>query len=174
MEKLHSGAKWIFRFRIYFILFFLGFIFVPFLIVFFILRKFEISFFSSIFGNLGFPIFLFVIFSVLFILLAELFSQLYYNNWKYEFTKKELRIEKGIITKNYKSIPYGRIQNVDIRRGILARMCGFSSLSIQTAGYSYAGARGTPEGYIPAVSVKRAEEIREFLVKKISSKRSGL
>ncbi|MEK6823724.1 MAG: PH domain-containing protein [Nanoarchaeota archaeon] len=174
MEKLHSGAKWIFRFRIYSILIFLGFLFLPFLIIFFILQKLGISLFTSFFENLNFPFFHLFLFLIFIFLLAELFSQLCYNNWKYEFTKKELKIEKGIITKTYKSIPYTRVQNVDIRRGVLARICSFSSLSIQTAGYSYSGARGIPEGYIPAVSVKRAEEIREFLMKKISGKESKL
>ena len=53
-------------------------------------------------------------------------------------------------------------------------LLGFSSLNIQTAGYSGAGNRGRgilAEGHIPAVSVKRAEEIRSLLMKKIVKRR---
>jgi putative membrane protein len=97
-----------------------------------------------------------------------------YNRWFYEFTDTQLRVEKGIIWKRYSNIPYQRVQNVDITRGIIARICGFSSVNIQTAGYSVpANARGHSEGYIPAVDVKEAEKIREFLMKKINKKSSS-
>lgn len=95
----------------------------------------------------------------------------------YEFTSNQLRVERGIIWKRYSNIPYQRIQNVDITRGIIARICGFSSVNIQTAGYSMpANGRGVhSEGYLPAVSVKEAEQVREFLMKEISkNNKSGL
>jgi membrane protein YdbS with pleckstrin-like domain len=103
-----------------------------------------------------------------------------YNRWFYEFTKDNLKIERGIIWKRYSNVPYERVQNVDIRRGIIARMLGFSSVMIQTAGYSgaapgwqmrfgrarYNSAMNT-EGYIPAVDTEGAEKIRDFLMKRI-------
>lgn len=133
--------------------------------------------------NFIIPPFTFIAISaILIILLTIIFGEIYahmsYNRWFYEFTDDSLRIEHGIIWKVYKSIPYGRIQNVDIRRGIIARMFGFFSLDIQTAGYSRGyGRRGTPrsEGYLPAVGVDDAEKIREFVIKKIKGKKaSGL
>jgi uncharacterized membrane protein YdbT with pleckstrin-like domain len=74
--------------------------------------------------------------------------------------------------KVYKSIPYERVQNVDIKRGILARILGFSVLDVQTAGYSggYGNGRMLPEGRIPALSVVDAEKYREFVLGKISGK----
>jgi len=98
--------------------------------------------------------------------LTEIMIRFSYNNYKYELAKDSLKIEKGVITKTYKSIPYGRIQNVDIHRGILARMLGYSSVSIHTAGYSGPAQYAQAEGYIPAVSVKEAEKIRDSIVKK--------
>jgi len=98
-----------------------------------------------------------------------------YNRWFYEFTGDQLRVERGIIWKRYSNVPYQRVQNVDITRGIVARICGFSSVNIQTAGYSApANAHGrSPEGYIPAVATGEAEKIREFLMKKINKKNSS-
>lgn len=168
MHHLHKGAKWLFRIQIYSVLIFL-FIF------------FGIAFISSLqqFSfNLSKTLLVISVFSlVLFVLLGELFVNWAYKNWKYEFTEDSLKIEKGVIIKRYKSIPYQRIQNVDITRGILARIIGFSTIDIQTAGYHMvynSGARGMiSEGHLPAISTQHAEEIRDFLVKKISHRNSN-
>jgi membrane protein YdbS with pleckstrin-like domain len=162
MKQLHPGAKWQFRIGIYVLLAFAG-IFVS---------SFLGAFLIPIFGGSGFAIV--VIFWILFIFgLGEIYAQLAYKNWKYKLSENNLKTEKGIVWKKYSSIPYERVQNIDIQRGILARILGFSSINIQTAGYSGYHGRGLhSEGYIPAVSIKEAEEIREFLVKKID-KNSG-
>ena len=163
MEKLHSGARWLFRLRTY-------------AIFFFFLIWFMFGFLSNIVTNktklssLGlfylFPLILIIV------LIGELYANLAYKNWKFELAQNELKIEKGIIWKRYSAIPYERVQNVDIRRGILARMMGFSTLDVQTAGYHYTGNNGgaVSEGHIPAIAVKKAEEIRNFLMMKISKK----
>lgn len=168
MEHLHSGARWSFRIGAYFSMIFL--------VVFFSIWFF--SFIAILFGDFsGSFLVTLIVGIILVIIVGEIYARLAYNNWKYEFTKTELKIEKGIIFKTYKSIPYARIQNVDIHRGILARMLGFSTLDIQTAGYSgygTRGGRGMSEGHIPAVSVAGAEKIREFVMKSIHHRGSGI
>lgn len=165
MEVLHKGVKWKFRFETYF-----G------LMILLVFLAFPIGAASSFSGRPFFLVYL-VPFLLVYVVIAEIFIHLSYKNWKYEFTKESLKIEKGVIVKRYKSIPYERIQNVDITRGIIARIIGFSTIDIQTAGYSAYGAygtRGISEGHIPAVSPENAEKIREFLVKKISHNKQGL
>lgn len=111
-----------------------------------------------------------ILFVTLFVFLTILFQicvNMAYNRWFYEFTESQLKIERGIIWKKYSNIPYKRIQNVDITRGIFARLFGYSNVWIQTAGYGY---MGITEGYIPAVSAKEAEEIREFIIQKTDKK----
>ena len=118
-----------------------------------------------------------LLYIVAIIIVAEIYARMAYNRWFYEFTEDNLKIERGIIWKKYSNIPYERVQNVDITRGIIARLCGFSSVNIQTAGFSYSPKGGAmSEGYIPAVDMGEAEKIREFLMKKISknSRRQGL
>ena len=174
MEKLHPGARWIFRLRTYssflFILIFLGF--------------FIFGVIGSVLSSSAIPSTILVFIGILFgailivIIIGEIYAALAYNNWAFEFTSHELKIEKGIIWKTYKSIPYDRVQNIDIHRGIIARMLGYSSLDIQTAGYSggysrrggYVGA----EGSIPAVGIQRAEQLRDFVMKRITKKNSGM
>ena len=167
MNKLHPGAKWLFRVRAY-----ASFIFFAF---FFGVWIFSASIVAvTMTGNFTFLLLPIILGIVLFFGISEIYAQLAYKFWKYELTPHELKIEKGIIFKVYKSIPYSRVQNVDIHRGILARMIGFSTLNIQTAGYSAVSGRGgmgaMSEGYIPAVSMRKAEEIRDFLMKKIGKK----
>lgn len=120
----------------------------------------------------------FIFIFLFFLVVSQIWVTLSYNRWFYEFTDNQLRIEQGVIWKKYSNIAYSRIQNIDILRGIFARLFGYSSLNIQTAGYSAmpAGRGSFSEGYIPAVPVKEAEEIREFLIKKItrSFKKQGL
>jgi membrane protein YdbS with pleckstrin-like domain len=94
-----------------------------------------------------------------------------YNRWFYDFSDEQLRLERGIIWKKYSNIPYERIQNVDITRGVIARICGFSTVMIQTAGFSYSPNKSyMAEGYIPGVAKEEAEQIREFVIKKVSKK----
>jgi membrane protein YdbS with pleckstrin-like domain len=170
-KQLHPGAKWLFFFRGIFSSIFLAFFLSIFLSSLFI---------SLIINGVNITLILTIIliFLAVIIVLAFIYSRLAYKFWKYEFTDEQLRIERGIIWKRYSNIPYQRIQNVDINRGVIARICGFSSVNIQTAGYSMPAGRGygrVSEGYIPAVSAQEAEKIREFVIKKITKRKgSGL
>lgn len=164
MHKLHPGAKWNFRLGVY------GTFFVP--LVFlggFLSSVIFKGFVSNFISNLLLILISLILIIVLF---GEIYARMAYNRWKFEFTETNLKKEQGIIWKRYSNIPYERVQNVDIQRGIIARIFGFSSVMIHTAGYSGYGGRGriSAEGYIPAVSPEYAEKIRDFLMHKISRK----
>jgi uncharacterized membrane protein YdbT with pleckstrin-like domain len=175
MEQLHPGARWVFRMRAYYLLVIIGFIFTAWS---FGLLKFILG--DSIIGAVIGA----VVFYLVFVIgIAEVYSRMSYSRWKYEITKDGVRLEKGIIWKKYTSVPYDRVQNVDLHRGIFARMFGFTTVEIETAGSSggwgrirygghYGRRRYRSEGHIPAVSIEGAEKIREFIMKKIS-KRGG-
>ena len=108
---------------------------------------------------------------LLYIGFCYLWAKLSYQNWHYELGEDAIKIEKGIIWKKYISIPYNRIQNIDIYRGVIDRLLGLSDLQIQTAGYGAAGASGVgSEGRLPGLAKDEAEKLREELVKR--SKRS--
>ena len=165
-KQLHPGARWAFRVQIFWGIIILLFILGSFLIPLSIESNIETgsnSFFMTVIQGL-------IIFIVIFIVVGEIWVRMAYNRWFYEFTDTNLKLESGVIWKRYSNVPYERIQNVDIRRGIIARICGFSTVMMQTAGYSMAQGRSV-EGYIPAVDVKEAESIRDFVMKKISGKK---
>ena len=161
-KKLHPGAKWLFRIKGFFslvgIVFFFGIFLTAFLSI-------AVPRVGGVYGIITAIVLSFVF--------AEVYANLTYDRWFYELTPDSLKIERGIIWKRYSNIPYVKIQNVDINRGILARLFGFSTISIQTAGYSYGQQRGFAEGNLPALSIQEAEKIRDFLVKK-ASKGKGL
>jgi len=82
-------------------------------------------------------------------------------------------VEKGIIWKRNVSIPYERIQNVDILRGIFARMFGLSDLQIQTAGQSATtgfSLLSSSEGRLPGLDIQTAEKLRDELIKRAKGK----
>jgi len=175
MDKLHPGARWLFRVRSYFAWGIFG--------LFFTIQIFRI--FSSIYGELDSGFILGVVFYFLFVFVtAEIYARMKYNRYLYEVTDDGVKIERGIIWKKYVSIPYQRVQNVDIKRGIIARMFGFSTVDIETAGHSGFGGgsffrfgarrgfggrrqRYESEGHLMAIDVDLAEKIRDFVMKKV-------
>ncbi|MDO8425229.1 MAG: PH domain-containing protein [bacterium] len=115
-----------------------------------------------------------------FLVLCFVWAKLTYHFYRYELTDAGFRKELGVIYKKYVTIPYDRIQNVDIYRGILARILGLSDLNLQTAGASATvsrfGAAGMrAEGRLPALSRETAEQLRDELVQRARhSKNQGL
>ncbi|MDP3992748.1 MAG: PH domain-containing protein [bacterium] len=99
-------------------------------------------------------------------LLSWLFAWLGYINYKYELGDLGFRKEYGVIWKRYVMIPYSRIQNIDIHRGILARTLGLSDIMIQTAGNS--GQYGVSEGRLPAIGKDEAMSLRDELLKRVT------
>ena len=115
-----------------------------------------------------------------FLILCFVWAKLTYHFYRYELTDAGFRKELGVIYKKYVTIPYDRIQNVDIYRGIWARILGLSDLNIQTAGMSatvggYGVSGGGTEGRLPALSREVAEQLRDELIKRArQSKNQGL
>ncbi len=179
MNKLHPGARWIFRLNAYsrFGVLFLILVYLNLQLIF--IQSFGLDLGSTF--SYG-PILIIVTLLLLIILFGEIYSRMAYSRWLYEFNKEGMKIENGIIWKKYTSIPYERIQNVDIKRGVIARMFSFSTLDIETAGQSGQPSyqfrrrgyrRYKSEGHLPAVNVEEAEKIREFVMQKIKKKHSG-
>lgn len=117
-----------------------------------------------------------VLFIPLIILLSLVLSYVWayyaYHFYKYELTPDGFRKELGIVYKKYVTIPYDRIQNVDIYRGIMARILGISDIQIQTAGMSGVA---LSEGRLPGLSRRDAEALRDELIHRVSkSKDQGL
>ena len=126
--------------------------------------------FSAFFG---FALFVYLVVACLALVAGYTWARLTYHFYRYELREDGFRKEHGVIWKKYVTIPYDRIQNVDIYRGLLARILGLSDLQVQTAGGTSRGAYGSSsEGRLPGLSKELAEEIRDELIRRTRSSKS--
>lgn len=58
----------------------------------------------------------------------------YYYRFEYGITPDTFDVASGVFARRSREIPYGRIQNVDVRQGVLQRLLGLAIVSIETAG----------------------------------------
>jgi putative transcriptional regulator len=91
------------------------------------------------------------------------------NNFKYTISERFLKINSGVFTKKKTSIPFSRIQNVSISRGVFDRIFNLNTVKVETAGASGAGSQSgstlRPEGYVPGVKdPSRLEDVIHKLV----------
>lgn len=100
-------------------------------------------------------ILLVLVFLLIFIFI---WSKLHYKYYRYELTDNSFRKEHGVISKSYESIPYDRIQNVNIHRSLMYRIFNISKISIETAG------TGVTEGYLPGLSKEEALKLRDEII----------
>jgi putative membrane protein len=130
----------------------------------YVLRALILIIFLIIYGTI-----LIWVIALAFLVLCFVWTKLTYRFYRYELTDMGFRKKFGVIYKKYVTIPYDRIQNVDIYRGIIARILGLSDLNIQTAG---GGGRGygifgaSAERRLPSLSRETAEQLREELIQR--------
>lgn len=185
MQNLDPKSVWIFFFsfllRGFFIFVFFSFWITPILLGFFVsgsgqLEREDVNFIGFFFSMIG----LFLVIFGLYAAFCLFMAKLTYKNWKYELAEGAFKKESGVIWKKYVSVPYERIQNIDINRGIFARMLGLSDLQIQTAGSSavYYGRGGIAgagsEGRLPALDKNIAEKLRDELVKRAKDSKKSI
>lgn len=65
--------------------------------------------------------------------LIYLYLMLTIKNYHYEFGDKLITLKQGIISKSERTVMYGRIQNICVSQGIINRLLGLASISIETA-----------------------------------------
>jgi uncharacterized protein len=68
--------------------------------------------------------------------------RLYYVSMWYELRDDEMSWKRGVWFRRTGIVPYNRITNLDVIQGPVMRRLGISTLSIQTAGYFWAGCSG--------------------------------
>jgi putative membrane protein len=78
-----------------------------------------------------------------------------WRRFRYAVGPAEIVIESGILNRNRRSIPFDRVQDVDIERSFLARLFGLAKVRIET------GAGGKDEGLLDSVSLTEAHRLRE-------------
>lgn len=77
-----------------------------------------------------------------------------YVSFRYTLDDSELVIREGIINRNERHIPYGRIQNIDLEQNPFHRMLNVAAVRIETAGGE------EPEANMRVLSLQAVEEMR--------------
>lgn len=97
---------------------------------------------------------------IAFFAIIALFGTELWKWWRfsYRLDPQELRIASGIINRNVRSIPYERIQDVNLEQGLLARMLGMAKVRLET-GSSGSG----DEGVLDSVDLAEAGRLRDVI-----------
>jgi membrane protein YdbS with pleckstrin-like domain len=85
----------------------------------------------------------------------------------YQLRDDDLLFRRGLLFQRFVSVPYGRMQLIDITRGPVSRIVGLSDLHFVTAAASSTVA-------IPGLTLVDAEELRDQLVALAETRRAGL
>ncbi len=93
-------------------------------------------------------------------LLVALFVSLflYWRRFSFRVGSDEIRIDSGIFSRTHRSIPFDRIQDVDITQGPVARLLGIAKVKFETGG---SAAAKDEDGVLPAITLARAEALRD-------------
>jgi putative membrane protein len=102
-----------------------------------------------------------VIAAVAILLLGVGGTILYWSRFQFRVGQDEIRIDSGVVNRRHRSIPFDRIQDVDIVQGPLARVLGLAEVKFETGG----GGEGprSEEGVLHAITLERAEGIRRLV-----------
>jgi putative membrane protein len=77
-----------------------------------------------------------------------------WRRFRYGLGAREILIESGLLSRNRRSIPFDRIQDLDIERGPLHRLFGLAKVRIET------GAGGKDEGVLDSLTLAEADRLR--------------
>jgi len=139
---------------------------------------FSIALEEGLFSLLGVIFWIVVIASVIptigIIFLVAIYETKYVNNFRYAITEDNIVIHHGVFTKVRATIPFSRIQNINIVNGVFDRMFKTFTVKIETAGGAGAAQAAQsghfrPEGYIPGL---RDPHDIENTIKKMMTKYS--
>ncbi|EMA63167.1 membrane-flanked domain protein [Halorubrum distributum JCM 13561] len=103
--------------------------------------------------------------AILLVMLA--YEVAYYRRFEYVLTEDTLDISSGVISRREREIPYRRIQNVDVSRGVLQRAIGVAAVDLETAGGS------STEGSIRFVTPAEATRLQREVQRRKSASSRG-
>jgi membrane protein YdbS with pleckstrin-like domain len=110
-----------------------------------------------------------------YVLLLYVVAVIVRQNYYFEVNTSSFRKEHGVIHKIDVTIPFNRIQNVNVTRSLGDRILGLARIDIESAGSSHTNTENKvgssdslAEGHLPGVTLAQAEEIHDLLLDRFS------
>ncbi|HMP30395.1 MAG TPA: PH domain-containing protein [Saprospiraceae bacterium] len=94
------------------------------------------------------------------IFISILYSRYYYKLLMYAIREKDITVKDGVIFLNTTTLPFNRVQHVEINQSFVQRYFKIATLQLYTAGGS--GVDLT----LPGLSEEIAEKIKSFIINK--------
>lgn len=95
--------------------------------------------------------------AIMFGLIGLGYEVVWHQRFEYELTSDTLNIDSGVFFRREREIPYGRVQNVDIRRSLVQRLLNIARINIETAG------GGSTEAQLQYVAMSEARRLQEVI-----------
>jgi membrane protein YdbS with pleckstrin-like domain len=90
-----------------------------------------------------------------------------WRSWKYAERSDDLLISRGVLWREETSVPYGRMQLVEVTSGPVERHFGLASLQLHTAA-------AATDARIPGLLPEEAERLRDRLTELGEARSAGL
>jgi len=97
----------------------------------------------------------FILFAMFAALAGALFALLSWWRFRYAIGPGEIVIEKGVVSRQRRVIPFDRVQDVAIERGLIARLFGTARVRVETGGAA------KDEGELDMVALAEAHALRD-------------
>lgn len=85
------------------------------------------------------------------------YAWLHWHFWWWRTSADALELGHGVVVRHLSSVPYHRIQQIDVERGPLERALGLAQLTVHTAS-------ATTDAGIPGLTVEDAQSLRRRLL----------
>lgn len=82
-----------------------------------------------------------------------------YRRWQWSARRHSLELRHGVVRRTESSVPFPRLQQIDIVQGPLERWLGIASLVVRTAA-------ATSDSRIPGIPLEAAERVRASLLER--------
>lgn len=89
--------------------------------------------------------------------ISAFFIWLRWSRFTFSLNSNEIRINSGVISRNTRSIPYQRVQDVNIEQNLVARILGLAKVKLET------GSGGGEDASLNAVKLSRADALRDTI-----------
>lgn len=104
-------------------------------------------------GELGRGLVTAVVLAVVGGLLVRWWTSLVWRAWQFRVGDGALHLRHGVLTRRESTIPYHRVQHIDLEAGPLERRLGLTSLILRTASAS-------SDSTVPGIDAREAEALR--------------